>query len=105
MPPNDYNDYRGYLGECVAKSTRTWAVARAKAHLSAVIDHALAEGPQTITRRGRKAAVIVSAEEWERKMERKGNLAEFFASSPLRGARVRIIRIKRSNRKARKIEL
>jgi hypothetical protein len=35
-------------------------------------------------------------------MERKGNLAEFFASSPLRGARVRI---KRSNRKARKIEL
>jgi len=87
----------------MAKSTRTWAVARAKAHLSAVIiDHALAEGPQTITRRGRKAAVVVSAEEWERKMERKGNLAEFFASSPLRGTRVRI---KRSNRKARKVEL
>jgi hypothetical protein len=55
-----------------------------------------------ITRRGRKAAVVVSAEEWERKMERKGNLAEFFASSPLRGARVRI---KRSSRKPRKIEL
>jgi len=86
----------------MAKSTRTWAVARAQAHLSAVIDHALAEGPQTITRRGRKAAVVVSAEEWERKMKRKGNLAEFFASSPLRGAR---IRIKRSNRKPRKIEL
>jgi prevent-host-death family protein len=93
---------RTIRGQCMAKSTRTWAVARAKAHLSAVIDHALAEGPQTITRRGRKAAVVVSAEEWERKIERKGNLAEFFASSPLRGARVRI---KRSNRKARKIEL
>ena len=90
-------------GQRMAKSTQTWAVASAKAHhLGAVIDQALAEGPQTITRRGRKAAVVVSAEEWERKMERKGNLAEFFASSPLRGARVRI---KRSNRKARKIEL
>lgn len=90
------------LGQRMAKSNRTWAVARAKAHLSAVIDHALAEGPQTITRRGRKAAVVVSAEEWERKMERKGSLADFFASSPLRGARVHI---KRSNRKARKIML
>ena len=66
----------------------TWAVA--KASLSAVIDHALAEGPQTITRNGRKAAVVVSAEEWERKSKRQGNLAEFFASSPLRGSRVRI---------------
>ena len=45
---------------------------------------------------------MLSPEEWERKMERKGNLAEFFASSPLCGARVRI---KRSNRKARNIEL
>ena len=89
-------------GQGMAKSTRTWGVARAKAHLSAVIDHALAEGPQTITRRGRTAAVVVSAEEWERKMGHKGNLAEFFASSPLRGARVSI---KRSNRKPRKIEL
>src|SRR6201984_3869005 len=86
-------------GQRMAKSTRTWAVARAKALLSAGINHALAEGPQTITRRGRKAAVVVSAEEWERKIERKGNLAEFFASSPLRGARVRI---KRSNRNARR---
>src|ERR1700739_2437201 len=89
------------LGRRMAKSTRNWAVARAKAHRSAVIDQALVEAPQTITRRGRKPSVVVSAEEWERKMERKGNLAEFFASSPLRGARVRI---KRSNRKARKIE-
>jgi prevent-host-death family protein len=86
----------------MSKSGRTWAVAKAKAQLSSVIDRALAEGPQTITRRGRKAAVVVSAEEWERRTERKGSLAEFFASSPLRGARVRI---KRSNQKARKIKL
>ena len=74
------------------KATPVWAVAAAKAHLSAVIDHALNDGPQTITRNGRNAVVVVSAEEWARKTKRKGNLAEFFASSPLRGSHVRINR-------------
>ncbi len=86
----------------MAKLARTWAVAKAKAHLSTVIDQALADGPQTITRSGRRAVVVVSAEEWERKTKRKGNLAEFFASSPLRGARVHI---KRLNDKPRRSEL
>jgi prevent-host-death family protein len=61
----------------------TWTVAEAKAKLSEVIDQALSEGPQIVTRSGRKAVVIVSAEEWDRKTRRKGNLAEFFAASPL----------------------
>ena len=61
----------------MAKPGRTWGVAKAKANLSAVIDRALAEGPQTITRSGRKAVMVVSAEEWARKTQRKGNLAEF----------------------------
>lgn len=86
----------------MAKPGRTWGVAKAKANLSAVIDRALAEGPQTITRSGRKAVMVVSAEEWARKTQRKGNLAEFFAASPLRGARVRI---RRPMSKAREIEL
>jgi prevent-host-death family protein len=61
----------------------TWTVAEAKAKLSEVIDQALSLGPQIVTRSGRKAVVIVSAEEWDRKTRRKGNLAEFFAASPL----------------------
>lgn len=61
-----------------------WTVAQAKAKFSAVIDRALSSGPQTITRHGRTAVVVVSAEEWERKTKRTGNLAEFFAESPLR---------------------
>jgi len=84
------------------KVARTWAVATAKAKLSLVIDQALNEGPQTITRSGRKAVVVVSAEEWERKTQRKGNLAEFFAESPLRGSG---LRVKRSNSKAPEINL
>ena len=55
--------------------TGTWTVAEAKAKLSEVIDQALSLGPQIVTRSGRKAVVIVAAEEWERKTRRKGNLA------------------------------
>ena len=72
----------------------TWAVAEAKARFSEVIDRALADGPQTVTRRGQKAVVVVSAEEWQRKTKRKGNLAEFFAASPLRGSDLKIKRSK-----------
>jgi prevent-host-death family protein len=40
--------------------------------------------PQSITRHGKPAVVVVSAAEWERKTKRKGTLAEFFWNSPLR---------------------
>ena len=72
----------------------TWTVAQAKAKFSEVIEKARSLGPQTITRNGRKAAVLVAAEEWERKTSRKGNLAEFFASSPLRRSGLKIHRLR-----------
>jgi prevent-host-death family protein len=90
------------LEESVASQTRKWAVAKAKAQFSAVIDRALSEGPQTITRSGREAVVVVSVEEWERKSKRNGNLAEFLAASPLRGSRVRV---KRPAARARDLDL
>jgi prevent-host-death family protein len=71
----------------------TWTVADAKARLSLVIDRARSNGPQTITRRGRDAVVVVSAEEWARKTKRTNNLAEFFAESPLRNADIQIERV------------
>lgn len=78
--------------------TGTWTVAEAKAKLSEVVDKARTKGPQTITKNGRKAVVVVSAEEWERKTHRPGNLAEFFAESPLRGSGLKITRIKAGGR-------
>jgi prevent-host-death family protein len=71
-----------------------WSVSSAKAHLSEVMDRALSEGPQLITRNGRKAVVVVSAEEWEKRTKRKGSIVEFFANSPLRGAKLKIERAK-----------
>jgi prevent-host-death family protein len=80
----------------------TWTVAEAKAKLSEVIERAQSAGPQAITRNGRKAVVVVAAEEWERKTKRTGNLAEFFAASPLRGSRTKI---KRMTGRLRKLDL
>jgi prevent-host-death family protein len=79
-----------------------WSVARAKARFSEVIERAHSHGPQTITRNGHAAAVVVSAEEWERKTRRSGNLAEFLASSPLRDSG---LALERSEDAPRKIEL
>ena len=80
-------------------SIAIWTVAEAKARFSELIDQARSKGPQTITRHGRPSAVVVSAEEWERKSKRTGNLAEFFAASPLPGSGLRIRRKKDGPRK------
>jgi prevent-host-death family protein len=77
----------------------TWTIAEAKAKFSEVVDRARTDGPQTITRNGRMAAVVVSVDEWERKTKRTGNLAEFFAGSPLRGSGLKVRRSKERPRK------
>ncbi len=45
---------------------RVWQVQDAKAQFSAFLDASLKEGPQIVTRRGVKAAVLVPIAEWER---------------------------------------
>lgn len=56
-----------------------------KPGISEVIERAQSS-PQTITKNGKPSVVVVSAEEWQRKIARKGTLAEFLLGSPLRGA-------------------
>jgi prevent-host-death family protein len=82
-------------------NAQTWTVAQAKAKFSEVIDRAISEGPQTVTRKGRTAVVVVDAEEWDRKTKRVGTLAEFLANSPLREGGLRLPRRARP----RKVEL
>jgi len=76
------------------KHPEAWPLATAKARLSELIDQVISKGPQTVTRNGRPVAVLVSVEEWERKTKRNGNLAEFFAASPLRNSALRFERAK-----------
>jgi prevent-host-death family protein len=73
------------MAEKSRKAPAAWTVANAKARLSELIERAQAE-PQTITRNGKPSVVVVSVEEWRRKAARKGSLADFLLSSPLRGA-------------------
>lgn len=74
--------------------TDIWTVAQAKAKLSELIEHARQHGPQTITRNGRRTAVVVDADEWERRTQRNGSLADFFKASPLRGSGLKVRRSK-----------
>jgi prevent-host-death family protein len=83
-------------------SAHTWTVAEAKAKFSKLLDKANSEGPQKITKRGRTIAMVVAAEEWEGKAERKGNLAEFLASSPLRSSG---LKTRHLSMRLRKVEL
>ena len=70
-----------------------WTVAQAKAQLSEVMARAQNEGPQTISKNGKRSVVIVSAEEWDRKSRRQGTLIEFLNASPLKGVELDLRRI------------
>lgn len=69
----------------------SWTATEAKARFGELIERARTK-PQTITECGRPAAVVVSAEQWQRKSKRRCDLAEFFAASPLRGSALAIRR-------------
>lgn len=61
-----------------------WALQDAKNKFSQVVDLALKEGPQTVTRHGRDCVMIVSSQAY-RKQKKKGGLSDFFKNSPLCG--------------------
>lgn len=99
---SDYSDYDGYNGlpwEGPHMTTDAWTVAEAKAKLSEVIARAQSDGPQIITKNGRRTVVVVAAAEWERKTRRTGNLADFFATSPLKGSGLEAERVRDHSRK------
>lgn len=62
-----------------------WQLQEAKNKLSEVVDRALKEGPQEITKHGKKTAVLLAMSEYKRLKRRKGTLSEFFKESPLAG--------------------
>jgi len=62
-----------------------WQLQEAKNRLSALVDGALKDGPQIITRRGRAAVVVISIKEYQKMTDSDRNLLDFFKSSPLHG--------------------
>ncbi len=78
---------------------RTWQLQTAKNRFSEVVDRALKEGPQKITRRGVETAVVLSADEYRKLTTPKENLCDFLMRSPLRGLRLDLERNKDLPRK------
>jgi prevent-host-death family protein len=72
----------------------SWTVAEAKAKFSDVIERARREGAQEVTRHGRRTAIIVSAEEWDRRTRSKGSLVDLLNRSPLKRSGLTIERIR-----------
>lgn len=72
----------------------SWKVAEAKARLSELIDQAVSEGAQEITRHGKRTVVVVSAKEWDQRTKRQGSLVEFFQNSPLKGSGIDLERMR-----------
>ena len=64
-----------------------WQLQKAKAMFSEVIK-ASAEKPQTITIRGKEAAVILSIEDYKKLVRPKQTLYDFIQDSPLRDLRL-----------------
>ena len=69
-----------------------WQLQEAKARFSALVREAAEDGPQTITVRGRRAAVLLSAGDYDRLKRPKPSLAAFLRASPLAGTGLEIER-------------
>jgi prevent-host-death family protein len=76
----------------------SWGIAELKAKASEVVESAQKKGPQHITRHGKRVALIVSPEEWEKRNRPHGQnartMSEFFKSSPLVGSGIKIGRVR-----------
>ena len=71
---------------------QSWQVQEAKARFSELMRDAARDGPQTITIRGRRAAVVLSADDYDRLKRPKPSLVEFLRASPLAGVELDIER-------------
>jgi prevent-host-death family protein len=61
-----------------------WQLQEAKNRFSEVVDRALSEGPQTVTRHGKEVVIVLSKDDYSR-LQTQGSLVEFFRQSPLVG--------------------
>ena len=75
-----------------------WQLQEAKNKLSRVVQEAQTHGPQTITLRGKEAAVVISAREYRRLTEPKGSLVEFLRRAPWAEADLALERSRDSGR-------
>jgi len=69
-----------------------WQLQEAKSKFSELIDRTLSNGVQFVTRRGKKAVVVMPIDEYERLTRRPGRISDFLLASPLAGSDLQIER-------------
>lgn len=80
---------------------RKWKLQDAKNHFSEVVECAMMDGPQEVTKHGEHAVVILSYAQYEELCRPKKNLVDFFKDSPFYGME---LDFERSNDLPREIE-
>lgn len=62
---------------------RVWQLQEAKNKLSEVVDEAVSNGPQVITKRGVETAIVLSYADYRKLLLNQQKLSDFFRDSPL----------------------
>jgi prevent-host-death family protein len=69
-----------------------WALQDAKNRFSELVDHAVQDGPQIVTRRGKETVVVLSVQDFRKLSAVQGSLVTFFRQSPLVGVELDLTR-------------
>ncbi len=77
---------------------KTWQIQEAEERFSSVVDEALKDGPQVITRGGVETVVVIGVDEYRKLTKPNNSFVEFFRNSPLCGVELDIERSKDTGR-------
>ena len=75
-----------------------WQLQDAKSKFSEVVERAISDGTQIVTRYGKKTVVVMAFDEYEKLTHQKGSLSEFLLSPPFGGSELVIERDKSMGR-------
>jgi len=80
---------------------KAWQLQEAKARFSELVRRAKSQGPQDITLHGRRVAVLLSGEEFDRLTLPRESFVDFMLRSPMAGSGLKLRRDKSLTRKVR----
>jgi antitoxin Phd len=79
--------------------TQSWQLQEAKNKFSQVVENAVTDGPQIITKYGVEVAIVLSYAEYQKMIASRGKLSTFFRDSPLGDIELDLARDKSEARK------
>ena len=72
----------------------TWQLQEAKAKFSELVNKALRDGPQIITKHGKETALLISLPDYKKSTRKKSKISRFFRESPLASVELDLSRSK-----------